>query len=163
MTTSSALLKAATVTRGDALEFAARTLKNLQALEAAHERGESVHLVTQMVNSLLGLIVFPLEKRFVRFLLKQQLDDLVARGWPSWAFSLDRSDTLGDLVYHLRNAVAHGRITFSSDSRNPSEVALEVADARPKTQEIYWRASIGATDLRHFCVRYAKLLEDVIG
>lgn len=144
MASTGALLAAATATRQDALEFASRTLKNLQFLERAREAGADVHLVTQLVNSLLGLIVFPLERTFVRFMLKQKIDALAEDGWPSWVFTLGGSDTLGDLVYHLRNAVAHGRITFSSDSRVPSEVVMEAADAQPGTRKVYWRArSIG--------------------
>lgn len=63
MASTAALLAAATATRQDALEFASRTLKNLQFLESAREAGADVHVVTQLVNSLLGFVVFPLELR----------------------------------------------------------------------------------------------------
>jgi hypothetical protein len=45
------LLAAATATRNDALEFAARTLKNMDFLERAYAKGADVHVVTQLVNS----------------------------------------------------------------------------------------------------------------
>lgn len=160
---SATLLRDATATRNDALEFAARTLKNLEAVDRAYRQGGDVHLVTQIANSLLGLIVFTVERHFVRFLLKQALPELSRKAWPSWQFHLGKSETLGDLVYHLRNASAHGRVVFSSDSRDPASVRVEFADAKPRSGPIYWRASIGANDLRRFCVMYAALLENVIG
>jgi hypothetical protein len=46
MTKKSELLETATATRADALDFGARTLKNLEFFEAARERGEDVHVVT---------------------------------------------------------------------------------------------------------------------
>jgi hypothetical protein len=42
--------------------------------------------------------------------------DLAARKGP---------ETLGALVRHLRNAVAHGRIKYSSDGRDPNGVVIE--------------------------------------
>jgi hypothetical protein len=88
-----------------------------------------------LANSLLGLIVFSVEKKFVRFIREEKLQDLAKKGWPSWTFELASSETLGDLVYHLRNAVAHGRLLFSSDSRNPADVRIRAEDARPKAKQ----------------------------
>ena len=42
--------------------FSARTLKNLAYLDAARDEGADVHVVTQLVTSLLGLIVFPYQE-----------------------------------------------------------------------------------------------------
>lgn len=49
--------------RSDALGLAERTRKNLFFIEAAFERGEDVHVITQVANSLLMLVVFPWELR----------------------------------------------------------------------------------------------------
>lgn len=63
--------------RNDALEFARRTQKNLNHIEVAFNSGEDVHLVTQLANSFLGLIVFPWERNLVEQLKGQSLDELV--------------------------------------------------------------------------------------
>ena len=42
--------------------LAQRTIKNLKFMQRAHENGEDVHIVTQVVNSLLSLLVFPQQK-----------------------------------------------------------------------------------------------------
>jgi len=164
------ILKTTTIGRNDAIRFASLTLENLEFIEEAWRSGQRhdggpVHLVTQTVNSLLGLIVFTCEKEYVRFTLSERLVDLVADGWPSWTFQLGGSSahTLGELVYHLRNGAAHARLAFSSDSPVPSEVQITVEDACPKTRQVYWRASITAADLLRFCHRYAKHVDDIIG
>jgi hypothetical protein len=41
--------------------FAERTRKNLRFIVAAYDGGQDVHTVTQLINSLLGLIVYPYE------------------------------------------------------------------------------------------------------
>lgn len=165
------ILDTATIGRNDAIRFALLTLDNLKFIEAAwssdrgHSGKPSVHLVTQVVNSLLGLVVFTCEKEYVRFTLKERLVDLTAKGWPSWTFTMGGSawDTLGELVYHLRNGIAHARLSFSSDSPLPTEVRITIEDASPRTKQAYWRTSISAADLVTFCCLYAEHVDDVIG
>jgi hypothetical protein len=165
------ILETTEVGRNDAIRFALLTLENLKYIEdtwRANDTGlgnRPVHLVTQAVNSLLGLVVFTCEREYVRFTLKERLVDLTACGWPAWTFELGDSPetTLGELVYHLRNGAAHARVRFSSDSPIPSAVRVTFEDAKPPKSHVYWRASISAEDLLEFCRRYAKHVEDVIG
>jgi hypothetical protein len=116
--------------RNSAEVFAQRSLKNLEHIEQASAAGADVHVVTQLAGSLLGLIVFPQERTFSECIKELRLDDLAAQGWPSWQISQGTSQTLGDVVWHLRNAVAHGHMTFSSDSPDMHDVAIEVEDHR---------------------------------
>lgn len=149
--------------RGDALGFAERTKKNLEFITEAFEKGADVHVVTQLVNSLLGLVLFLHERMFVKRIAKMELSELMKDGWPRFKIEKGESKTLGQLVRHMRNAVAHGLITFSSDSRLISEVNVTVQDKMPGESLPYWSASISAEDLRKFCLRLAALVEDVIG
>lgn len=52
--------------RNEAYEFAVRTRRNLLAIEKAKTASEPVHVVVQLTNSLLGLIVFPKEKELFK-------------------------------------------------------------------------------------------------
>lgn len=149
--------------RTDAVEFARRTLKNLRYLEDAHKRGEDVHIVTQLANSLLGLIVFPWEKNFVSRIETLAVADFAAKGWPNWNVTLGSCSTLGELARHVRNAVAHGHIFYSSDGYSDFTVVLTVTDCHPKSGTPHWRASIRAEDLRRFCERLIELIEDTLG
>lgn len=162
MATSAQVLRTAVVSRNDALEFARRTRRNLLFIEDASQRNSEIHPVTQLANSLLGLVVFPWERNFVKKLERMDLAPLVQKGWPAWAISRGTAGTLGELVRHLRNAVAHGHLTFSSDN-SFGEVAIEVADYRLNRTEPYWCATISAKELRAFCLALVDLLEDTIG
>lgn len=149
--------------RNHALGFAERTKKNLSHIETAFAAGADVHVVTQLGNSLLGLIVFPCERNFVGGVANLKMSDLVERGWPHWEITLGYAHTLGQLIRRLRNATAHGRMSFSSDSRFPEEVYIEVEDFRPKENQPFWRARIKASDLRSFCLRFIDLIDQTVG
>src|SRR5437868_6710476 len=112
--------------RNDSVEFARRTRKNLDFVLAVSD--ERVHPVTQLANSLLGLVVFPWEQTLVARLKKQRLELLSAHGWPKWQVDVGTVKTLEDLIKRIRNATAHGNITFSSDSKNLADVELQIQD-----------------------------------
>lgn len=150
------------MSRNHPLTFAANTRRNLQCIRAARLANDpTVHEVTQIAYSPLGLIVFPFEKGFIPNRLKElTLDQLVGDGWPSWQFEPgSETQTLGDLIYHLRSAAAHGKMKFLSDSREPNDVPIKVEDWKPEAKAAYRKASIVASDLRFFCERLIELLQ----
>ncbi len=150
--------------RGHALGFANRTRKNLEHIETAFANGADVHVITQLVNSLLGLIVFPLEKNFVDSIRTNRLVDLQKHGWPEWTVTHGSSETLGELIKNLRHSVAHGNIRFSSESRNSDEVDIEVENYQPpQYKQLKWSAKITAKHLREFCLRFINLIDETIG
>jgi hypothetical protein len=88
---------------------------------------------------------------------------LVKQGWPCIEVTKGKCDTLGDLLKHLRNAVAHRRITFSSDSPNIDAVAINAEDCPRGSLLPNWSVRIQAKDLRTFCLLLIELLEETIG
>jgi len=109
--------------RNEVEGFAIRTRKNLDFILAAHEEHADVHVVTQLV-------------------------ELEAEGWPSWNY-LDGSEPpteLSHLMAHLRHAVAHSNISFSSESRYLDGVTITFMNRIPKGGG-EWRASIRGDDL----------------
>lgn len=146
------------VSRNEPLGFAERTKKNLLVLEAAASNGQDVHLVTQVATSLLGLVAYPWEKEVSTAVDNRLLTELVQAGWPRWAFTLGTCSTLGDLAKHLRNAIAHGRFRFSSESRVLHKVTIEFEDLKRKATKAHWRASIRADHLREFCLLFVALV-----
>ncbi len=151
------------VSRNDALKFAMLTRVNLGAIEQAKEAGESVHVVTQLVNSLFGLVVFAWEQKFVERIGKESLSELQKRGWPCIKLMKGEAKTLKDFIWHLRNSFAHGRMRFSSDSSNLAEVVITIEDRGPRDVEPNWRACMTAAELRTFCLKVGELLESTIG
>ncbi len=155
--------------RNDSEGFAVRTLKNLEYLECMRvkERAD-VHLITQLTISLLGLIVFPWERVFKQRLKNVRLDAL---GWPKWDVWKDDKgdcDTLNRLVCHIRNAVAHGHIEFTSDaysseSRELDKVVFNFNDRPGDTGPWNWCARINGKDLREFCGRFVDEVVNTVG
>lgn len=155
------------VQRNNAMVFAQNTLANLKLIEDRFLGHPDFHPVTQLINSLLGLVVFTQEKNFIKYVAKQPLKELEEKGWPEIAITKDESKrptkTLGDLIWHLRNAVAHGRMIFSSDSRDLAEVTISLEDGPSKSSEPCWKATMTAIQLRELCLRMVDLLINVIG
>jgi len=81
--------------RNDALGFAERTRKNLEHIVSGFNAGEDVHVVTQLINSLLGLVVFLHERKFVESIARMRLDELGRRGWPRIVVTKGECLTLG--------------------------------------------------------------------
>ena len=80
---------------------------------------------------------------------------LLNKGFPS--------EFLGQLAWHIRNAAAHGRITFSSDSRYLHQVTITVEDSGDQGGSINWHAEIRGDKLYDFCMRFAEHVEETIG
>lgn len=149
--------------RSTSLGFAQRTLRNLEYIENAGGNQAQVHVVTQTVLSLLGLVVFPWAEGFDFSVRNLDYQTLTNQGWPCWSVSLGHSDTLGELIRHIRNAVAHRRIAFSSDSLDSPDVEIQFEDAPSTAAAPNWRATIRADGLQQFCLRFARLVDDTIG
>lgn len=112
---------------------------------------------------MLGLVCFPWETLVLDRAKQIRFDTLAEDGWPQFIVTLGRCDTLHDLLRHLRNAVAHGRMTYSSDSLNPNEVEIRFEDRLNKNSPVNWVASLRADNLMEFCLRFARFVDDTIG
>lgn len=62
-------------------DFTSRTRRNLEYLDNQYEQGASVYPVTQLWNSLLGLVVLPREREF-ESIERTPMVELWAQGWP---------------------------------------------------------------------------------
>lgn len=126
--------------------FAARTLKNLAYIEQARKLPSpaDVHVVTQLILSMLGLVVIHWERGAFNSKLASRFHQALNSSLNDFGVPVlrDMSDqyqnqctTVRVLVRHLRNAVAHGRFIFSNDSRELEEVAIRFFDENTRTGE----------------------------
>ena len=148
--------------------IAQRTRKNLEHIrDQVDQNNKQVHVVVQLVNSLLGLVVVPQQRKLSAHIRQVKLAELKGKGWPEWDITKGkaRTTTLGDLIYHIRNATAHGHFEFSGHPNSPnlSEVILEVADGPPpqngKPWTANWRAKMRGDDLYSFCILFSTYIE----
>jgi hypothetical protein len=132
--------------RNGTSEFARRTQKNLDFIVLAAQQGQDVHPVTQAVSSLLGIVIFPWQHSAFDIVKRERLPILSANhGWPEWKMSgTRRVIDVGELMHVLRNSVAHGKIQFASDSRNPSDVEITFSQDG-------WQGAIRGDQLIDFC------------
>jgi hypothetical protein len=146
--------------------FANRVRLNLDAIDAVASVAPSkAHQVTQLVLTLIGLIVLPRESHYLEAAGDATLPALAAQGWPTWAIAQDlsrrpdgASDTLGDLLWHLRSTITAGQIRMTSGDRPFAEVSVYFDQQVAGGDIVTWSASIPAPDLRVFCVKLAGLI-----
>ena len=143
--------------RNNSLGFAERCKKNLLHIEQAKQSGHDVHVVTQIITSSLGLVIFPWEQKADQRIRGTPLSVVYEWGWPIWN-ETQPSKGLGQLIHNLRNAIAHGNVQFSSDDREARKVVVTF-----RSENGDWQATILAHDLKNFCLRFIELIEDTIG
>lgn len=98
--------------------------------------------VTQLINSLLGLLVFPREE-FVGKVPHKSIGELKKDGWPIPRIkgNYRQINNLNQLVRCLRNAIAHCNVKFNGDT-NKNIVGLELWNQDPETGSITWHAEL---------------------
>ncbi len=143
-------------------DFAQRTLRNLNHLQDQARRGdEGVYPVTQLWNSLLGLIVLPRE-RDLRRIPRTPMTELWSEGWPRLTATGREHESLHDLVSDLRRAVAHFNVEFTAGS-DREITALTVwtqssdSNGRPVQGSRRWEGRITVQELD----RLARLIADL--
>jgi hypothetical protein len=152
--------------RNDPLGLAQRAWKNLNLIEGAYDARHEGHVVTQLVQTLLALIVFPKAKKFFRHFSPVLLDDLEERGWPRPKQIIGTTDTIGCLFKHMRNAVCHGHLVFYGDpkdkanSRKLSEITIEFSDRKNDASPFDWKVTIEGQDLKRFLWHIFDYLND---
>lgn len=152
------------ISRSTVEGFIQRTRTNLELIESTYENRADGHVVTQLVNSLLGIVVYPWEHQGLGHLKSQGMSEIGLEGWPDQIMELGKAETntVGQFIKHMRNAVAHGRVTFSSDDRELTHVTLTFEDCKNKSAPPYWRARINAKHLRQFCDRLMDMIENSV-
>lgn len=107
------------------LDFAKRTQHNLAVVRKLSASGEEVYEVTQFINSLLGLLIFPKEE-FFQVTPTTPLARLASEGWtiPLAGYGNPAPRDLRDFIRLLRNAVTHFHIEFMSTTPSDSTVPI---------------------------------------
>ena len=99
-------------------DFAHRTRDNLETLRNLQKTQPDIKVyeVTLLINSMLGLLVFPQQKYFDH-IPKTPLGELASAGWPIPTIEGDYPQVkdLRELVRYLRNAITHCNLEFRSD------------------------------------------------
>jgi HEPN pEK499 p136 len=138
--------------------FAKRTRKNLSIIEKLERDGEEVFEITQLVNSCLGLLVFP-QQAFMDRIPKTPISELAEQGWPipKVVDDFEQVSNLNQLIRRLRNAITHYDIKFIGDANNKINL-LTVWNTEPRTGQKTWEAILSISDLRKIVYMFSDLL-----
>jgi hypothetical protein len=143
-------------------DFALRTQKNLHTLRnlQTSDPKSEVYEVTQLISSMLGLLVFP-QQQYVTNIPKVPLSTLASQGWPVPKIVGDypQVEDLNQLVRFLRNAVAHFNLKFLSDTDGHIR-GLEVWNRDPRRKAVTWKAELTVEDIEKISQKFIELLLD---
>ena len=149
--------------RNDPLGFMQRSQQNLRLIEERYADKKEGHVVTQLVQSLLAFVVFPKAKHYYETMDHLTLDYLEEYGWPRPEQKIGKTNTLRELLWHMRNAVSHGLVVFhghgpdGSNSRELSEISIEFSDRPNETSPFNWQIVIEGLHLRAFVFRMIEV------
>lgn len=139
-------------------DFARRTIANLERIrEIQSQQAERpAYEVTHLINSLLGLLVFPRE-HYIDEIPNQSIDDLKRAGWPIPNVVGDGPSpcSLPELVRYLRNSIAHFNVEFLTDSRR--EICGLVL-WNEHNKKVNWKATYSLQQLEETVRRFAALI-----
>ena len=101
------------------IDFAQRTQQNLRLIENMKSAGEEVYEVTHLINSMLGLLVFPQQKLWDT-IKPTPLTELEKKGWPRIEVIEGelKSNDLRQLIRMLRNGITHCNVEFFPDDQD---------------------------------------------
>jgi len=142
------------------VDFAKRTAKNLETLRQLKQSqpDAEIYEVTQLINSMLGLLVFPKEKDFKFPCIG--FKKLEASGWVIPQPEIGHQvKNLSEFIRYLRNAIAHCNLEFLSGSDNQI-CGLRVWNKDMNNNgNITWQATLAITDIEKIT---NKLLETIL-
>jgi hypothetical protein len=142
-------------------DFAQRTKTNLETLRAFQldRPDKEVFEVTQLVNLLLGLLVFP-EQEFITKIPETPIKELVETGRPVPQVygEFEQVENLKQLIRYLRNAVAHFNIKFTENERGQINGLIVWNYNHPREKIINWRAKLTLDDIEKLTDRFIELI-----
>lgn len=144
------------------IDFAERTEKNLEFVREAliADEDADVFEVTQLTNSLLGLMVFP-QQRFFQQISRTPLEDLTRDGWtlPSNSGRYCPATDLHELLRHMRNSLTHCNIKFLDN--DGVITGLKMWDRRNRNSPIDWEAELTIDELDAFITKFIQLIKEI--
>ncbi len=130
-------------------EFIARTQKNLIAIECLKDISCKVYEVTQLLNSMLGLLIFPKE-RFFEKIQNKRWDMMVKEEWPLPSEDYSHVSDLKQLITNMRNAVAHCNIELIPEHGEIISIEFRDYPWGDNHKEPHWKGVYDVASLRKF-------------
>jgi len=128
-------------------EIIERTLFNIDYIDD-HQTDAGPFAVTERINGCISLLLLP-HSEFRGEFDEQKKRTALAKIKPEFTQWVGETIDTGDLVYHLRNAVAHGRFYFLGTLDGEIE-SVRFEDARTYNASVNWRIDIQVGEMTTF-------------
>ncbi len=141
--------------RNTVYDFARRTLKNLEAIEICSVTDpEKCFEVTQLINSAIGLLIFPKEADY-NSIPQTSLSTVACEvALPKVLHGSLPEDNLRKLITYMRNGFAHYNVEFE----NYNNVIKGIYIWNDNGRGVDWVAYISIEDLKNLLLYFAKRL-----
>jgi HEPN pEK499 p136 len=155
------------------IDFATRTKANLEIIERLASQDASLIIrnssgeldeeeveayeVTQLVNSLLGLVIFP-QQRYFEKIPQTPLLQLEDEGWPKPLLNGQLPtdlNNLQDLMRYVRNSIAHFNIEFTSNNDRRIN-GIKIWNNRRGSKN--WSASLKLEELKVLVAKFTDMM-----
>ncbi len=139
-------------------EFATRTRHNLEKIEAQSAAGFDVYEVTQLINSLLGMVVFIREKGG---LPKTHLSEIACFPKVDFILGKDRTEKFDEFIKFVRHAVAHGNVEVKAKGKGSKTIThLVLWNKPPWEAEEIWRIKCSIDEIRWIAIKLTELIAE---
>ena len=137
-----------------------RTLKNQDVIDKLKEAKLDVYETTALINSTLGLLILP-QQALLDKIQDISHENLTKEKWPIPVIckEYNQKPSLKELIRHLRNSIAHSRITFTTDDRREIS-GIELKDFDQRKNKATCEASMDIPQLRIFLKKFSELILD---
>ena len=141
-------------------DFVSRTRANLEFIRN-QDKSSDVYEVTQLINSMLGLLVFP-QQKYINEIPETPLQELEKEGWPmpKMVGKFPPAPNLRQLIRYLRNAISHFNMRFLSDSNGEISGIKMWNENRGK---ITWKAELTLEEREGITTKFISIIlkEDI--
>ena len=133
-------------------EFARRTLDNLNNFDNQTQNGLSYYEVTQLINSLFGIIIFLNSKGMVN--TNKEIEFYgVSVNWLNKRFKRKSDKNMVGIIRHLRNSLSHGEII--PNQKEGKIIGFRFSDIDFDTKIKFWQLDLDIPTIR-------KIAEDLV-
>ena len=142
-------------------DFAERTEHNLNVIEEINAiEKQAAYEVTQLINSLLGLLILP-QQKFFDSIPKDSIEKARKDGWnipEPLDDKLQQVDDLSVFLRYLRNGVSHFNIKFLSSDEQIS--GIEIWNILPHSKSINWKIKLDIHEIKSITTKIKGLVND---
>lgn len=134
--------------------FIQRTQENLKIIASQDPEKSSKYEVTQAVNSLLGLLIIPVE-RMKDTAMRKSFDHEIIE-----LIDITTRNQNKPLLNQIRNCVAHGNIGFRAKVPDSSEIGFITLGCTKTSNKREFQAKISVDNLFKLTDKLCELLKD---